>query len=66
MDREFFGWLDSASDGELADRKQRLVELLETLRDADVRTEANRMVREIEHEQLARTAVKRVRRGKRA
>jgi len=50
----FYGWLDTASLAELNIRKGNIEDLLETLRDPDVRGEARRMCRKIEEEILLR------------
>jgi len=58
MNREdwkgFYCWLDTASLAELNTRKGNIEDLLETLRDPDVRGEARRMCRKIEEEILLR------------
>lgn len=49
----FLRWLDEASLQELRARKQRIVEVLEELRDRDVRSDARRMLRLLEAQTLA-------------
>jgi hypothetical protein len=64
--KSFLRWLDQASAEELRIRKSRLTALRRDLDDRDIRADANRMIRLIDQDLLAREGVSQRLRGKRS
>ena len=52
--KDFYKWVEAASDEELVAKKEELVQLLDQLYDPDYRGDVSRMIRDIEEEQVAR------------
>ena len=61
MDKEsfkaFLVWLESASNDELLEKQERLIEFRASAKDAHVKSDAHRFIRFIDEELLARASV---------